>query len=654
MKFLKSSIHFNMDNKKLKILCLDDVFEDAEIIREHLDAEGLNLSFDYVSDENDYTEKLKSERYDLILSDYNLPGFSGIAALMIAKKTCPDTPFICISGTIGEDLAVELMHIGASDYILKDKLNKLNISIQRSLKEAYERKSRLEAEALLKESEARFRDIVMSTYDWVWEIGSDWKYCYSSDNIENILGYSPQEIIGKSPFDLMPDTEKIKLEPLFLEIISKNGIIKDLENWNINKNGKKVCLLTNGFPIFDDSGALIGYRGTDKDITERKKLIDDLLEAKTRAEASDKLKTAFMNNISHEVRTPLNGILGFSEYVLQPELQQEEKESYLQILNESSERLVSTITNYMDISLIVSGNMSVKTNTINLELLLDNIYKKFEKKCIIKNLEFIKDFPYESNHTMKCDEVLLEKAVSHLLDNAVKFTQNGNITLGFSVTGNVYEIFIKDTGSGIDKDAQNKIFEVFRQEDLSITRGYEGSGLGLSIAKGIIELIGGKIRMESERGAGSAFYIDIPDEKEHEEKIKPIEQETNSDKIKELPVILITEDDLLSLSLLKVTLNKASLNFIIATNGKDAVDLCNRHAEISLVIMDIRMPVMDGLEATRRIKEFRKNLPVIGVTAYAMTGDKEKAIAAGFDDYITKPINPEILISVIRKLLSLK
>lgn len=635
----------------MSILCLEDNNEDAIIIRELLSAEGMIFQFDHVSTENDFTEKLKSLRYDIILSDYNLPGFSGIAALLLSKKICPAVPFICISGTIGEDLAVELMHLGASDYITKDKLLKLPVSVKRAIKECKEYKSRIEAENSLKESEARLRDILMSSYDWVWEIDSNWKYCYSSSTIGNILGYSNDEVIGKSPFDFMLENEKGKVESAFSKIAGSKGILKDLENWNLHKDGHRVCLQTSGVPVLDENGNLTGYRGVDKDITKRKKLEEDLIEAKARAEASDKLKTAFLNNISHEVRTPLNGILGFSEFVLQTGITQEEKESYLEILNESSDRLVNTITNYMDISLIVSGNMSVKSKPVDLTLLLEKVYQRFLPKCTAKNLEFVKQIPDGIVPQVVCDEVFLEKSLFHLLDNAIKFTLKGSITLGINFKSREAELFVKDTGSGIDPEAQSTVFQIFTQADVANTRGYEGSGLGLSIAKGLVELMGGRIRLESEMGIGSSFYITFPNNgNQSSELISRDKTEVKLSK-SDSPVILIAEDDESNATLLGVIFDKASIKFLIANNGKEAVDLCMSHPEISLVLMDIKMPVMDGLIATRKIKEFRKNLPIIGVTAFAMTGDKERAIEAGCDEYLTKPLKSDLLLATIKKLL---
>ena len=620
-----------MNNSELKILCFEDNEDDSIIIREYLSGEGLKFQFDHVTTEAGYSEKLKTVKYDIILSDYNLPGFSGIASLVLARKICPEVPFICISGTIGENLAVELMHLGASDYILKDKLSKLPVAIKRAIQEGNEHQTRIKAELSLRESEARLRDILLNSDDWIWEIDSELKYCSTSDTVESILGYSPEEIIGRTPFDFMPEEDREKVELCFSKIVEARGKIKDIENWNLHKDGHRVCLLTNGLPILNAHGELTGYRGVDKDITqrklaeeeirklsrateqspvsvlitdlngnityanqsavlstgytleeltgknprmfssgqkpdeeydnlwetlnsgkewkgeflnkrkngelywesasvspildekgmmthflaikeditERKKLTSDLIEAKARAEAGDRLKTAFLNNISHELRTPLNGILGLVEFMLQPDLPADEKVACFEVLNESTDRLLNTVTNYMDMSLLFSGNMSVKLKPVNLSDLLEKIYLRFLFKCINKNLEFIKLFPSSIENSYLFDEVLLEKAVSHLVDNAVKFTFKGNIALGAYITDNKIEIFVKDTGLGIDSEAQSTVFKFFMQEDLANTRVFEGSGLGLTIAKGLVEILGGTIRVESVKGKGSTFYLNF-------------------------------------------------------------------------------------------------------------------------------------------------
>ena len=393
------------------------------------------------------------------------------------------------------------------------------------------------------------------------------------------------------------------------------------------------------------------YKRIQKELEDRKLAEKALIQAKNKAEESDRLKTAFMNNISHEVRTPLNGILGFSQLILQPDLSEEEKSFYLEVLNDSSDRLVNTITNYMDISLLTSGNLSANKQPVSIHKLLNEIYQKFYNKCKSKNLKLILQIPTESNDNfLQCDASYFEKSVSHLVDNAIKFTQTGSIELGYYLSNNFYEIFVKDTGFGINSEASGKIFDYFTQGEVSSSRGYEGSGLGLSIAKGLVELMGGKIKFESTEGKGSAFYIVFPAQ---EEIINPVFSNIKipMPESKVLPVILLVDDDELSLDLYKAILKETSFKYLVTRNGLEAIEACRKYSEISLVLMDIKMPVMDGYTATQKIREFRKDLTIVAVTAYAMIGDKEKAINAGCTDCITKPISPVLLLSSINKYL---
>jgi PAS domain S-box-containing protein len=631
----------------LKILCLEDMKSDAELIKGLLLSQGMNIRFDHVENEAAFTTMLNSQSFDLILSDYNLPGFSATAALALAKRICPEVPFICVSGAIGDELAVALMQDGASDYIIKDKLYKLPVAINRVLREVKERHDRIEAEILLRKSEARFRDIIMSSYDWVWEVDKDLKYCYSSETVENILGYSAEEIIGKTPLDFFTEEYQQRLKPVLIKCVEAKEKLKDIENWNVHKDGHLVCLLTNGFPVFDSNCNLIGYRGVDKDITKNKNLTLELIQAKEKAEASDRLKTAFLNNISHEVRTPLNGILGFGELILQRDITPDKKDAYLKILKGSSDRLINTITNYMDISLIVSGNVTVHYNLLNVSVFLNELYEKFEPICSDKNLKLLTVIPAETtNIYISCDVRLLNKSVSHLIDNAIKFTNSGSVTFGVKSLPGKVEIFIKDTGTGISSKSQNVVFDVFMQGDVSDTKEYEGSGLGLSIAKGLVELMNGTIRVESSDKKGSAFFLTFNvagETKLKKDSSVKIMKETGS------PVILIVEDDESNSLFLKIILDKNSYKWLAVTNGKDAVEMCRSHPEISLVLMDIKMPVMNGLEATIKIKEFRKELTIIALTAYAMGGDMVDAQEAGCDDYLTKPVKPDVLISFLKK-----
>lgn len=244
---------------------------------------------------------------------------------------------------------------------------------------------------------------------------------------------------------------------------------------------------------------------------ELENTIIDLEIAKNKAEASDRLKTAFINNISHEIRTPLNGILGFAPFVIQPDITMEEKKEFLEILNFSSARLMNTITDYLDISLIISGTMEVHSQPIDISSILTNVFDSFKEPCMKKNLKLKMQFPDNAaDFILNTDGEIMRKAVSELVDNSVKFTNAGSITLGFEHSANEIEIFVKDTGKGIEKEAQERIYEYFMQEDVTNTRIHQGSGLGLSIAKGMIQLLGGKIRLESTNNKGTTVFLTLP------------------------------------------------------------------------------------------------------------------------------------------------
>ncbi len=373
----------------------------------------------------------------------------------------------------------------------------------------------------------------------------------------------------------------------------------------------------------------------------------ELVIAKEQAESSDRLKTAFMNNISHEIRTPLNGILGFGQLMADPDLTQDEKEQYLFILKSSSNRLMSTVTDYMDMSLITSGNQDVRKKLFTPGDLLNTIYNRFIQPCQTKNLVLSLQIPQTvSKLYINSDHELLLKILSHLINNAVKFTKHGTVSFGFEVKGPELEFFVKDTGVGINQEVQPAIFDKFMQENVSDTRGHEGSGLGLSIAKGMVELLGGHIWLESSKGKGSAFFFTIPIE------IAAAEIAVNQEPVLDStanPIILIAEDEISGSILLEKILLKEGIDSLVVTDGRQAVDACRQNQRISMVLMDMKMPVMDGFEATNQIKSFKPDLPVIAITAFALSGDENRALDAGCDDYIAKPFEREVLLDKLKK-----
>jgi len=386
---------------------------------------------------------------------------------------------------------------------------------------------------------------------------------------------------------------------------------------------------------------------------QRQKSILDLKNALVKAEAGDKLKTAFINNISHEIRTPLNGILGFTEMTLNPDSSPEDNELFFSIIKKSSKRLLSTVTSYMDISLLVSGTMETSRRSSNLDRLIKEIYNDFTEICSSKDIGLkVRKHDSAEPLILHTDIEKLRKIISHLLDNAVKFTQTGSITFGYEINDNDIVFSVSDTGTGIKTDALNIIFDAFMQADVSPTRGYEGSGLGLSIANGLVKLLGGKLWVDSERGSGSTFYFTLP---VSENPVLTLSKTTEIPKAKpsSKPLILVAEDDDSNFKYIEIVLLYAAYEVIRAENGIEAVECCRTHPEVRLVFMDIKMPLMDGFEATRQIKTFMPALPVIALTAHVTVEDENAAIAAGCNEYVTKPVTKARLLEIIENALTL-
>lgn len=398
---------------------------------------------------------------------------------------------------------------------------------------------------------------------------------------------------------------------------------------------------------------------------ERKKKEQELISTLKKATESDRLKSAFLATMSHELRTPLNAIIGFSD-LISPDWPIEEVYDFARTINSSGSHLLSIVEDLFDITLIESGETKIEKKKVDILLLLNDINKIMlteQQKLDKVNIEMSLVIPKESeNLILNTDSVKLKQILINLIKNALKFTHGGQINYGFSIEdikgSSYFKFYVSDTGIGISKDKQEFIFDLFRQIDDSHTRTYEGTGIGLSISKKLTELLGGSIWLESEENVGSTFYFTIPYEMtetndksdvagtNEDEAIEPKRKLSSDGK-----TLLIVEDDEASYELLKILIGNPLVNIMWAKNGKMAIHYCKNNQNIDLVLMDINMPVMNGHEATKEIKKFRPKLPIIAQTAYAIAGDKEKALDAGCDDYISKPIKKELLRKKIEKWL---
>jgi PAS domain S-box-containing protein len=424
----------------------------------------------------------------------------------------------------------------------------------------------------------------------------------------------------------------------------------------VRKDGSTFNSEITGGLIKDNSGNYTACVLIITDITERLHFIENLKHAKAEAVESDRLKTAFLANMSHEIRTPMNSIIGFSNLLSEPELKPDKKEQYLQHILQSSNLLLNLIDDIIDISKIEAGQININLVECNINEIVKDLFYATKATMKNENIDLRLNLPNDSEeYSFKTDPFRLRQILTNLLGNAIKFTEKGFVELGYKILKNDHkrtiEFYIKDSGIGIAKNKQEIIFERFRQVDDSRTRKFGGTGLGLAISKRLVDLLGGGIWVESEIGEGSNFHFTLPFENGHFEEVIQSEPFNGIKYEWKDKTILVAEDENSNFELLKASINRTKVRIIRAMNGEEAVDYVKRNDHIDLVLMDIRMPRLNGYDATRQIKLLKPHLPVISITAYAMSEDETKSIEAGCDMYISKPIRPSNLLTLLNEFL---
>ena len=465
---------------------------------------------------------------------------------------------------------------------------------------------------------------------------------YVNPAFTQVTGYSAEEAKGQNPRILKSgNMPQAVYEDLWKTILS--GQIWYGELHNKKKNGDLYWDQAAISAIRNNENVITSFVAVKVDITEQKRIVQELLVAKQKAEESDRLKSAFLATITHELRTPLNGILGFAELLTEPELPQEESAEYVDLIHQSGQRLLMLINELIDIARIESGETRVQQVITNVNKLLRDLTTFFKLAISKKGLRLkcTTELP-DSESIIQTDSAKLTQILSNLVNNALKFTFTGCIEIGYTMLNGTLEFYVNDTGIGIPSTMQDKIFDRFIQVDNPLTRGMEGSGLGLSITKSYIEMLGGTIHVHSVEGKGSSFTFTLP-----------YNPPATSEPAKVAPslLLLIAEDDDINRILLKKILKEENMTILYAHNGQEAVELAKLHPEINLVLMDIKMPLLNSYEATREIKKLRSDLPIIAQTAYTAPEDREKAIEAGCDRFIKKPISKKELLALMHELL---
>jgi len=511
------------------------------------------------------------------------------------------------------------------------------------------------AETEIKESEDKVLTIGNAALDAVIIIDQNGNIVYWNPAAEKIFGHTEQDVIGKNVHQLiMPEKYRAQFEGAWAKFLSThqgNIIGKVIEMEGLHANGS----------IFPVEVALSQVSGKNnnwllayiRDITERKNAQLELITAKEKAEESNRLKSHFLTNMSHEIRTPMNGILGFLSLLQDIDLSHETRDKYINIINKSGERLLSTINDIIEMSKIESGHLHTDIEDVNILLIMNDLIDFFQPEIYEKGLKLKTKLLIEKDHLfIKTDKHKLEGILTNLIKNAIKFTSSGYIEIGNYVKEDRMIFYVKDTGIGISKENTNQIFERFVQADTSLTRNYEGSGLGLSIAKAYIDSLEGQIWVESEKGIGSTFFVSLPYQTILHKDEYFYDKRSLIPNLKNGLNILIAEDDETSFLYLMTILKGITNKVYRAESGEDSIKIVQEHPEIDLILMDIKMPGMNGLDATKRIRAFHHNIIIIVQSAFAMSEDSQLAIESGCNEYISKPINRELLIALIGKYFS--
>ncbi len=652
----------------VKVLLVEDNESDGALIIRQLEKANYAVLFERVESNQEMKLALEQKDWDIIISDFSLPQFNAYDSLQVLHDSGKDIPFIVVSGTIGESTAVDMMKSGAQDYLMKDNLTRLAPAVGRELADARVRHERKHESLKLKESEAKFRAVWENSKDAIG-VSLNGIHVFVNPAYLALFGYDNQDVLlGKSLVDLVGPSEKERIREYIERRNAEIEIPSEYETIGIKKDGTffDLDVKVSNFDLNNEMHTIVILR----DISERKKSDERLREelvnltaAEKRAEESNLTKSFLMMNMSHEVRTPLNAILGFSSIISQ-ESEEEDIRQMADRIRVSGERLLKTLDDILKLTQLQTGTEQLALEEVELESELQRMIANFKPLAELKNLQL--KFQPKQKVKVKADPHLLNKAIGELLDNAIKFTELGRVSIELnrvSSDGAAWiEIRVADTGIGIAKEYHQVIFESFRQVSGGYNRSYEGTGLGLTIAWKIIDLMKGALYLESEIGKGSVFIIRL---RESEQPWRGEEQSlvtecTSSREIDEIyatnsrqPRVLLVEDNEDNITL-TTAYCKERYVFDAVQDGNRAIQMA-RENTYDVILMDINLGFgITGLEVASEIKKMHnnRNTPIIAMTGFTLQEDRNFILSNGCDLYLGKPFTKKEVLSVLESAMN--
>ena len=666
-----------------RILHLEDDDLDGRLLKARLLKAGLAREVDRVVTESEYREALSRRCYDLILSDYNLPSFDGLAALHVAQEQCHDVPFIVVSGAMGETAAVELVKAGATDVVLKDHLERLEPAIRRAIAVMLERRARRAAEDKLRESESRLRLMFEGVREYgIFSVDPNGIVVNWNVGAQRLYGYDETEIVGRDSAMLFTAEDALAGVPE-RERQQANATGKsDEERQHVRKDGSRFVASIVVTPIVDEAGVLRGYTKIARDITERLEHETQLRRARDAAEAASRAKDEFLAVLSHELRTPLTPVLSMAQILERDATLAPSLRDSMTMIRRNVELEARLIDDLLDLTRVARGKMEFNFAFIEVDEQLRHVLSMFRDEARAKGVELDVHLG-AAGVRVRADAARLQQVAWNLLKNAVKFTPAGGritvLTEAAASPGGEADwlrLMVCDTGVGIDPSLQPKLFEAFEQGGAEITRQFGGLGLGLTISRAIVEQHDGAIRVQSDGcGKGATFSVELPiaaktpgpayrsalpgqsspssagiaSPSTPVVSVPSDETTTPSTPGPSLRVLLV-EDNADTIGVMTMVLNMAGFDVRTADSVSSALKAVQADPP-SLIVSDIGLPDGSGLDLMRQVRLRFPDLPGIALSGYGMEEDRRRSREAGFVAHVTKPIDISTLERVVREVL---